>query len=232
MNSAHDLGGMDGLGPIVAELDEPNFHEQWERHIFVVLLNVMCQGIANVDENRHAMESMGSIQYLASSYYEHWLAGMESQLIKKGHITEEEFNARVASFLANPESFTRPPVDPDDEMAKGLKEILDSGGPTLRDPVNTGRFAVGDEVRTINIHPRQHTRLPRYTRGKRGKIVACHGAHVYPDSHAALEGEDPKPLYTVEFTGAELWGEERGHRKDAVRIDLWEPYLTPVGEEN
>ncbi len=30
MNGIHDLGGMHGLGPVLAEANEPVFHEPWE----------------------------------------------------------------------------------------------------------------------------------------------------------------------------------------------------------
>ena len=82
--------------------------------------------------------------------------------------------------------------------------------------------AVGDTIRTRNINPDGHTRLPRYARGKAGEIVAVHGTHVFPDSSAHGRGEDPQWLYTVRFTGRELWGKET---EDSVCIDLWEPYL-------
>ncbi len=31
MNGAHDMGGMDGFGPVERETDEPIFHAEWER---------------------------------------------------------------------------------------------------------------------------------------------------------------------------------------------------------
>ena len=34
MNGIHDLGGMHGLGPVVAEQNEPVFHEAWEGRAF------------------------------------------------------------------------------------------------------------------------------------------------------------------------------------------------------
>ena len=49
-----------------------------------------------------------------------------------------------------------------------------------------------------------------------------HGTHVFPDSNAHGGGENPQWLYTVRFSAAELWGKDT---KDAVCIDLWEPYL-------
>ena len=52
-----------------------------------------------------------------------------------------------------------------------------------------------------------------------------HGTHVFPDSNASGRGEDPQWLYTVRFTGQELWGKDT---RDSVCIDLWEPYLEAV----
>ena len=82
-------------------------------------------------------------------------------------------------------------------------------------------------MRTRNINPSGHTRLPRYARGHLGEIVASHGAHVYPDSHAHGHGEDPRPVYTVRFTARELWG-DAANPNDSVSLDLWEPYLERV----
>jgi hypothetical protein len=89
-------------------------------------------------------------------------------------------------------------------------------------------FRLGDAVRTRNIHPVTHTRLPRFARDKPGVIVLLHAAHVYPDAVALGQGENPQPLYTVEFRARDLWGEGANPR-DTVRIDLWEDYLEPAG---
>jgi hypothetical protein len=82
-------------------------------------------------------------------------------------------------------------------------------------------------VRTRNIHPRGHTRLPRYARGKLGQIERCHGAHVFPDTNAHGLGEQPQPLYTVRFAARELWGDAAEGRQ-SVSLDLWESYLEPA----
>ena len=34
MNGVHDLGGMDGFGPVDVEANEPVFHQPWERLVF------------------------------------------------------------------------------------------------------------------------------------------------------------------------------------------------------
>jgi nitrile hydratase len=89
------------------------------------------------------------------------------------------------------------------------------------------RFATGDTVRARNVHPTGHTRLPRYVRGRSGVIECDHGAHVFPDSNARFQGENPQTLYTVRFAARELWGEV-ANPMDAVNLDLWEDYLDPV----
>ena len=55
-------------------------------------------------------------------------------------------------------------------------------------------FKPGDRVRTRNIHPKTHTRLPRYARGKLGAVERCQGCHVYPDSVAVDQGDNPQWL--------------------------------------
>jgi nitrile hydratase len=82
---------------------------------------------------------------------------------------------------------------------------------------------VGDKVRTRNLNPATHTRLPRYCRDKPGTIARVHGFHVFPDVHATGRGENPQWLYSVRFEAADLWGPHT--TASAVHVDLWEPYL-------
>jgi nitrile hydratase len=74
------------------------------------------------------------------------------------------------------------------------------------------------------MHPEGHTRLPRYARGKRGVVELVHGAHVFPDTNAHAMGENPQWLYTIRFTGPELWGEGADPAL-SVSVDAWESYL-------
>jgi nitrile hydratase len=99
--------------------------------------------------------------------------------------------------------------------------------PFGRTPPREARFEPGDPVRTRNINPPGHTRLPRYARGKEGKVQAIHGCHVFPDSKVAGKGDDPQWLYTVVFTGRELWGEQADPSL-SVSIEAFEPYLEAV----
>ncbi|WP_275576012.1 SH3-like domain-containing protein [Pseudomonas syringae] len=58
MNGIHDLGGMHGFGPVLTEEHEPIFHHDWERRVFPLFASLFVGGYFNVDEFRHAIESM------------------------------------------------------------------------------------------------------------------------------------------------------------------------------
>jgi nitrile hydratase len=219
MNGAQDLGGMMGFGRIDMEPDEPWFHAQWERRAFGLTLAMGFTGAWNLDMSRHARESLPPAEYLASSYYEIWTKGLEKLVVRTGLVSPEE--------LAAGRAFNEPAPVKRVLKAEDVAEALARGGPADRVATNPARFAVGDRVLTRNMHPRGHTRLPRYARAKQGVIERVHGAHVFPDTNAHGEGEDPQWLYTVRFSGRELWGEE-ADASLVVSIDAWESYLEPA----
>jgi len=74
------------------------------------------------------------------------------------------------------------------------------------------------------INPPTHTRLPRYVRGHEGVIEAVRGCHVFPDSVVTGRGEDPQWLYTVVFSGREIWGANADPNLK-VSVEAFEPYL-------
>ena len=214
MNGPHDMGGFTGFGPVIHEENEPVWHHDWEPRAFALVLAMGMTGSWNIDIARHARERLPAMQYWRSSYYEMRHYALVLQLIELGLVTAiEEQQGRM---IEPPKPVKRVPA------ADMIPGILAAGGPADRPSNRAARFAIGDNVRARNINPQGHTRLPRYARGKPGEIVAIHGTHVFPDSNAHGRGEDPHWLYTVRFTAKDLWGKEA---KDAVMIDLWEPYL-------
>ena len=100
MNGAHDLGGMHGFGPINPAVDEPVFHEEWERRAFAITLAMGSHGKWNLDMSRYARESMEPGEYLSTSYYEHWIHGLELLLLEKGFLTEDEIQQRMSDIAA------------------------------------------------------------------------------------------------------------------------------------
>ncbi len=99
MNGLHDIGGMQGLGPVPREPDEPIFHEEWEKRTFALMVSTFGGGAFNAGEFRHAVnERLEQSQYLVLSYYERWIEGIEKLLIEKGLITKDELEARYAEL--------------------------------------------------------------------------------------------------------------------------------------
>lgn len=216
MNGAQDMGGMHGFGTVEPEPDEPPFHAEWEKRAFALTLAMGAPGGWNLDMSRFARESLPPAEYLASSYYEIWLAGLEKLMAQRGLVTPDEIEAGKPLHPARPVPRV---LSPDD-----VSKVLYRGAPTGREPHAPAKFAAGERVRAKNIHPLTHTRLPRYVRGHVGSIALVHGCHVFPDSHALGEGENPQWLYTVRFEGRELWG-ENADPTVSVSVDAWEPYL-------
>src|SRR5229473_3255508 len=91
-----------GFARIEREPNEPAFHADWEKTVLVMNLVGMVKRIYNIDEFRHAIERMGQSRYLDTSYYEHWLASVETLMIEKGVIAKDELDARTKHFEQNP----------------------------------------------------------------------------------------------------------------------------------
>jgi nitrile hydratase len=209
VNGIHDLGGMDGLGPVEVEAGEPTFHEPWERTVFGLTAAVSTRRIWNVHAFRHAIERMDPAHYLASPYYEHWLTGMATLLVERGIVTRDELQARAGGRF--------PLSRPTPELR--LPEPVPSGGGP--------RFAVGSAVCVVNAHPLGHTRCPRYIRGKRGVVVRIDGRFPLPDVAAHSTRACDEPAYGVRFEARELWGPAAGAR-ERIHVDLWESWLEPA----
>ncbi len=226
MNGVHDLGGMHGFGPVRREKAEPVFHHQWEKQVFGMSISAMVPtGSSGLDGTRHRIERMDPAQYLSTSYYEHWLAGLETALIDSGLATREDIEARVQKIMADPQ--TPLPRREDPAYTAQVVQRLRTGASTQRPTKARPRFKIGDRVLTRNLNPPGHTRLPRYARGKAGMIERFYGAHVFPDANAAGKGENPQPLYGVRFNAGQLWGDS-AEPNQSVSLDLWESYLKPV----
>lgn len=217
MDGAHDLGGKPGFGNLDRR-QEQNFPNHWEKKVFGLTLSCGMLGNWNLDESRSAREQMDGGHYLASSYYEHWLHGLEWLLVDKGLVSETELRE------GKPEVGKRfQPVPPEH-----IAGILIKGAPVDMKPENEPGYNLGDSVMTIDESRPHHTRLPGYARGKKGAVIQYHGCHVFPDVHATQGNKVPEHLYTVEFSGAELWGED-SEPGVSVCVDVFESYISGRG---
>jgi nitrile hydratase len=226
MNGVHDLGGMDGFGPVLRERNEPIFHADWERRVFGMMLATLGQGLYNLDEIRHSIERMAPAHYLGSTYYEHWLAGLERILGEKRRLAAMEIETRLAEVAAGAPPAPLPPRT-DSVLADALAQAVYAGAPSSRGK-GKPRYRAGAAVRVTNMNPAGHTRCPRYVRGARGIVEHVRERFIFPDAHAHGRGERPEVLYTVGFDAGELWGKD-AERRGRVYVDLWESYLEPAG---
>ena len=219
MNSMHDMGGMHGMGPIEHEKHEPVFHALWEAKAFALTRAMGAWRKWNIDASRHQRELIPAADYLRMSYYEKWIAGLEELMVQKGLVTRAELQSGKP---ATDSIKSTPPL-----QAAHVPSMIGSGARASRDVAVAPRFKAGQHVRTLNIHPTGHTRLPRYARGKTGVIVRDHGVFVFPDTNAHFEGEKPQHVYSVCFAARELWGDQANER-DGIYLDLWDDYLKPA----
>jgi nitrile hydratase len=215
-NTIHDMGGMHGFGPVVPEPNEPVFHAVWEGRVHALQRAVGAAGLWSIDGGRASLERLPPVTYLSSSYYQRWFLGLERRVVTHGLVGEDELAAGHSLRAARPLPQTMTLTDAQKPPIRGNFE---------RPTNSAAKFKTGDRVRTININPTTHTRLPRYARDKEGVVEAIRGCHVYPDTAALdVHNENPQWLYTVVFSGNELWG-NGADPTIKVSIEAFEPYL-------
>jgi nitrile hydratase subunit beta len=217
MDGVHDMGGMHGFGKVEPEKDEPVFHAPWEGRTLALNRAMGYTGIWTIDQTRAGIEHLPPDVYLSSSYYKKWETRLENMIVDLGLAGRDELDAGHA---------LRPGKALKRKLAASDVPNTLSRGSFARPAQASARFAAGDKVRTKNIHPATHTRLPRYARGKSGVVEAVRGCHVYPDTVAIGQGENPQWLYTVVFESRELWG-DAADPSLKISIEAFEPYLEP-----
>jgi nitrile hydratase beta subunit len=215
MNGVHDMGGMHGFGPIEVEPGEPVFHAVWEGRVLAMSRAMAYTRAFNIDMARYSREALPAATYLGSSYYRRWQLAMERLFQQLDLLGLDELTAGRALRPGRQLSRKLRPDDVERSVSHG-----EYARPATASPL----FAIGDTIRTRNINPPSHTRLPRYARGRAGVIESIRGCHVFPDSTVVGRGEDPHWLYTVVFEARELWG-DGADATVKVSIEAWEPYL-------
>jgi len=216
VNGIHDMGGMQDMGPVEAERNEPVFHHVWESRVFALRRAIGAWRKWNIDATRYAVELVPPAEYLRQSYYERQFTAFLEMLVQHSFVTRDE----LLTGTPAPGSAKAVPALTVEKAA----QLIAKGSPTSRDVVVAPRFRAGQRVRTRNINPTGHTRLPRYARGKSGIINRDHGVFVFPDTNALFQGEKPQHVYSVRFAARELWGPQAS-AKDSVYLDLWDDYL-------
>jgi nitrile hydratase beta subunit len=219
MNGPQDLGGQMGFGPIAPERDEPLFHAGWEKRALGLTIAAGAMGHWNIDESRHARETLHPADYYSSTYYEIWIKALEVLLKRHRFISAQELKeGHSLGEGTEPKRILK---------AENVAATLAKGGPCDRPVAGEPRFKTGDRVRTHNFNPETHTRLPRYARDKIGIVEAVRDGFVFPDTNAHGKGENPQYVYTVVFSAPEIWGDGADPTL-TLSIDAWESYLEPA----
>ena len=221
MNGIHDIGGMDNIGPVNIEKDEPVFHDDWERKVYAMTLATMGAGIFVTDEVRYMTETIPPRDYLTFTYYEKWLYSLEQMMLQKNVVARDELDSgRVTA----PEMAAGIEAASPERMQYGMNNRI----PVFVDTDIPPKFKTGDEIIARNINPLHHTRIPRYIRGRRGVVGMHHGIFLLPDTNAHGGPDKPQHVYNVRFSARELWGEETP-ANDSLYIDLFDDYMDPAG---
>ncbi|HEU4620101.1 MAG TPA: nitrile hydratase subunit beta [Gammaproteobacteria bacterium] len=217
MNGIHDLGGMDGF-PLPARDQGFALKEEWERLVWGMLFaSASIPGMPS-GASRSYIERIRPERYLTMPYYARFLEARMQNLLESGLVTQQEVdNPDGPVSMPDLPGYVAPTPE---QIVRFLREDrsarLDVDAPAS--------FAVGDAVVVKNDHPAGHTRVPRYVRGRRGVVLRDHGVHAFEDDVAPGTQVGPQHLYTVEFTGPELWG-RRGHPRDRIHVELWDVHL-------
>jgi nitrile hydratase len=217
MNGIHDMGGMQDMGPIKYEKNEPVFHATWEGRVYAMSAAVTATRKLRLGL-RPPIENLPAAEYLRMSYYELWLTSLTERLVASDLLTRAELESGRAAPGSTKAALA---VSPADAVAAIFRV------PARRTEAIVPRFQAGQPVRARNINPVTHTRLPRYARGKAGTIHRNHGVFAFMDTSAYGLGDKPQHLYSVRFSAREMWGEQAAPQ-DSVYVDLYDDHLEPA----
>ncbi len=92
MNGIHDMGGMQGMGPIEYEYNEPVFHAAWEARVYAMNRAVTATGKLK-GSLRVPIENLTAFEYLRMSYYEKWLWSLTERMVANGLVTRAEIES-------------------------------------------------------------------------------------------------------------------------------------------
>jgi nitrile hydratase len=225
MKVQHNLGGLEGLGPV--NVEKRVFVQPWEKRVFGVHTAMMGLGIWTWTELRTLAEGMNPVDYIKLRYYEKWLGGITAYLIEKGYFTKEEMEARTIRYLEDPQAGAPSQGAPAGVTEQIVKYLWDGDSP-LRDAKALPKFGKGEKVRVRDFVPSAHSKLPGYLRSKLGTVEKVYeGMWAFPPQATGPEGisGDPQPIYLVRFEPHDLWSKLYTEPREVVYADLYETYL-------
>jgi nitrile hydratase beta subunit len=215
MDGVHDLGGVQGFGPIAIDGDPRPFKYDWEGRMWGINEALAGDPSWTLDWWRHVRELIMPVDYLTRPYFDQWAQIYAALMIDSG----------IASLAEVVEGQARDrwPGASSPMAVEAVRAASGRSEDFRRDTDAAPHFKAGEIVRARSTGAAGHTRLPGYVCGRAGLVHAFRGVFVLPDAKA--QGRDEaEPLYTVAFAAEELWPEAKG-RRERVFVDLWESYL-------
>jgi len=207
MDGVHDLGGMQGFGPVDVDYGGHVQMADWENRMWAIARSTGAPDWT-VDWWRHITERLPPDVYLSIPYFEKWMLTYTT-----GFITSDVFSA---DDILGPRVSDAPASQPTRyDLTDVLKQLRSGTSSTRKDIPETPRFEVGQTVlarRDVDV-----------ARGRKGTIIAHHGAYLLPDLNAGGIKKH-EHHYTVSFAAQELWGKDASSR-DTVKLDLWDSYF-------
>src|SRR5438552_6811839 len=151
MNGIHDMGGMQDMGPIRYEKNEPVFHEPWEGRVYVIRRAMGAWKKWTTDHARHEIEKLPPSDYLRMSYYERWLVSTENLIVNAALITRDELESGK----------------PAAGSAKATPPLKSADMQTVHEPTKVTRhhanlkpqFKLGERLRARNMYQTDHVGL-------------------------------------------------------------------------
>jgi nitrile hydratase len=192
------------------------FHADWEARLFA-LSEVSTVADITSGHFREAIESMPPSAYLAASYYELWLFGLERRLERAATVEPGDVDAAMTRV-----GMGEMPQQRDPAFAERCLEAQRTGAPLAA--AAAPRFRPGERVCVRRMRPTGHTRCPRYVRGAAGVVERVHGDDRLPEAVARGEESPPEAVYCVRFSSEDLFG-AGGEPPFHVFVDLSESYL-------
>jgi nitrile hydratase accessory protein len=92
----------EGMPPLPLDAEGPVFNEPWEAQAFAIVLTLYQRQRFTWPEWVEVLSTEIKHGAASHSYYEHWLAALETLLVAKDLARQSELNARKADLEANP----------------------------------------------------------------------------------------------------------------------------------
>ncbi len=219
MNGIHDMGGMEGFGPVQPEPNEPPFHSEWEGRALAMNRALGYAKIWNIDKSRAKIEEMPPHDYLTRTYYQKWAYRLEQLLIEYGYIGEDEVEGRT---LAAPgQAGAALPARRRGEQGAVARQLFARA--------DRARALQGRRPRAHQEHPSAHAHAaaalrPRQGRRRRMRARLPRVPGLGRDRRRARTRNGSTRCCS---TPRELWG-EAADPKLKVSIEAWDPYLEPA----